>query len=67
MDNIWKDLDIRITDQCIGMGISGFDTILRMTHIPTGIVVEIPRQNRSQHKVREVAKEMIEYAISEFV
>lgn len=67
MDNIWKDLDIRITDQLIGMGISGFDTILRMTHIPTGIVVEIPRQNRSQHKVREVAKEMIEYAISEFV
>lgn len=66
MDDIWKDLDIRITDQLIGMGISGFDTILRMTHIPTGIVVEVPRNNRSQHKVREVAKEMIEYAISEF-
>ena len=66
MDDIWKDLDIRITDQLIGMGISGFDTILRMTHIPTGIVVEVPRNNRSQYKVREVAKEMIEYAISEF-
>jgi protein subunit release factor A len=66
MSDIWKDLDIRITDQRIGMGVGGFDTILRMTHLPTGIVVEIPRQSRSHHRVREVAKEMIEYALTEF-
>lgn len=66
MTDIWRDLDIRITDQRIGMGVGGMDTILRMTHLPTGIVVEIPRQSRSPHRVRDVAKEMIEYALAEF-
>ena len=62
----WSDLDVRITDQRIGVGVGGYDTILRMTHLPSGIVVEIPRQGRRQWKVREVAKEMIEYALTEF-
>ncbi|MEM1945070.1 MAG: hypothetical protein QXX57_04980 [Nitrososphaerota archaeon] len=62
----WSDLDIRLTDQRIGVGVDGFDTILRMTHLPSGIVVEIPRRGRRQWKVREVAKEMIEYALTKF-
>lgn len=66
MTDIWSDLDIRITDQRIGMGVGGRETIMRVQHVPTGIVVEIPQQRIGQHKVREVAKEMIEYALTEF-
>jgi protein subunit release factor A len=66
MTDIWRDLDVRITDQRIGMGVGGMDTILRMTHLPTGIVVEIPRGSRWPRRVRDVAKGMIEYALAEF-
>jgi protein subunit release factor A len=63
--NIWEDLDIRITDQRIGMGAGGFNTIMRVCHKPTGIVVEIPRTNRGQYHDRQMAVDMIEYALSE--
>ena len=64
-DDIWKDLDIRITDQRIGMGIGGRDTIMRVQHMPTGIVVELPsRVVGSQHRTRAIAVEMIQWALS---
>jgi len=66
MSDIWADIDVRITDQRIGMGVGGINTIMRVQHIPTGIVVEVPSQGRSPHKVREVAKTMIEFAVMEF-
>lgn len=60
---LWEDIDIRITDQRIGMGVGGIDTIIRMHHLPTGIVVEIPRNGRSQHTNRQIAFDMISYAV----
>ena len=62
-DELWADIDIRITDQRIGVGVGGFDTIIRMQHLPTGIVVEIPRNGRSQHVNRQIAYDMIAYAV----
>ena len=60
----WSDLDIRVIDQRIGMGVGGFDTVVRIYHTPTGILVEMPRINGiSQHKQRELAAEMIEYVL----
>ena len=63
VDALWADIDIRITDQRIGMGAGGMDTIIRMQHMPTGIVVEIPRNGRSQHINRQIAFDMIAYAV----
>ena len=62
---IWADIDVRVLDQRIGVGVGGMETIIRVWHKPTGIIVEIPRTNRGQHKDRQTAVEMIEYAISE--
>lgn len=64
--SIWKDLDIRVTDQRIGMGVAGMDTIIRVHHQPSGIVVEIPNRlaGLGQHRAREIAVEMIEWALS---
>jgi protein subunit release factor A len=64
-EKLWKDIDIRITDQRIGMGVGGMDTILRMQHLPSGIVVEIPRNNRSQHTNRQIAFDMISLAMGQ--
>ena len=63
---IWSDLDIRVTDQRIGMGIGGMDTIIRVHHLPTGSVVEMPNRfaGRSQHYARQTALEMIEWALA---
>jgi protein subunit release factor A len=63
-DTIWADLDTRVTDQRIGMGIGGLDTIIRVHHRPTGIVVEMPnRFGSSQYESRQIAVEMIELAL----
>ena len=43
-----KDLHIRVIDQRIGMGIGGMDTVIRILHIPTGILVEVPRVSVSE-------------------
>lgn len=64
MDDIWKDVDIRVIDQRIGMGIGGFDTVVRIYHKPTGILVEVPRVGRSQFHDRQIAIEMIEFALT---
>ena len=66
-NGIWKDLDIRVTDQRIGMGIGGFSTIIRVHHIPSGIVVEMPNSfsQLGSHRCREIAVDMIEWALSE--
>jgi protein subunit release factor A len=63
IDELWTEIDIRITDQRIGIGVGGMDTIIRMQHLPTGIVVEIPRNGRSQHINRQIAFDMIAYAV----
>ena len=59
-----KDLNVRVIDQRIGAGIGGVDTVIRIVHIPSGILVEVPRVTSSQYYDREVAYSMIEAAIT---
>ncbi len=61
---ILLDTHIRVIDQRIGMGIGGSDTVIRAYHVPTGILVELPRSTRGQFHDRELALEMIEYALA---
>ena len=63
-DDIWQDVDIRVIDQRIGMGIGGMDTVIRVLHRPSGIIVEIPRVTNSQFNDRAVAMDMIATAIT---
>ena len=63
-DNIWKDVDIRVIDQRIGMGVGGLDTVIRLIHRPSGIIVEVPRVSSSQHTDREIALQMLESALT---
>lgn len=63
-DNLWQDVDIRVIDQRIGQGVGGMDTVIRVLHRPSGIIVEVPRITNSQYYDREVAIEMIDYAIT---
>jgi len=63
LDN--KDVHIRVIDQRIGMGIGGFVTVIRLYHIPTGILIEMPQVTRAQLYDRKLAMEMLEYALSE--
>lgn len=63
-DDLWKDVDIRVIDQRIGMGVGGMDTVIRVLHRPTGIIVEVPRVTGSQFYDREVAMDMIAAAIT---
>ena len=58
-----EDVDIRVIDQRIGMGIGGYDTVIRAYHKPTGVLVEMPRMMRDQFKDRQLALDMIEYAL----
>ena len=61
-----KDLHIRVIDQRIGMGVGGMDTVIRVYHIPTGILIEMPRvSGRGQLYDRQIALDMLEYALAE--
>lgn len=59
-----KDIHIRVIDQRIGMGIGGMDTVVRVIHIPSGILVEVPRISSAQYNDREIAMHMIEAALT---
>jgi hypothetical protein len=63
-EQLYKDTDVRIIDQRIGMGIGGLNTVIRLYHKPTGILIEMPRLNRSQYYDKVLAFEMLEYALS---
>lgn len=63
-DSIWEDIDVRVIDQRIGAGVGGMDTVIRLVHLPTGILVEVPRVASSQFYDREIAIQMIEAAIT---
>ena len=62
-DQLYKDTDVRVIDQRIGMGIGGLDTVIRLYHKPTGIVIEMPRVNSNQILDKELAFDMLEYAL----
>lgn len=59
-----KDVHIRVIDQRIGAGIGGMDTVIRALHIPSGILVEVPRVTGSQYYDREIAMQMLETALT---
>ena len=59
-----KDVDIRVIDQRVGQGIGGLDTVIRVLHKPTGILVEVPKVTHSMYYDREVAFNMIESALT---
>jgi hypothetical protein len=60
---LYQDTDVRVIDQRIGMGIGGLNTVIRLYHKPTGILIEMPRLTRSQYYDKVLAFEMLEYAI----
>ncbi len=65
-DQFLLDTDIRIIDQRIGMGVGGLDTVLRAYHKPTGLLVEVPcRLFGTSYKAREMALDMLRYALTE--
>lgn len=59
-----KDVHLRVIDQRIGMGIGGMDTVIRLYHVPTGILIEVPAVCNSKHNDREVAIQMLESALT---
>ena len=63
-DDICKNIDVRVIDQRIGQGIGGMDTVIRIIHKPTGILVEVPRVSSTQYYDREIAIEMIAAALT---
>ena len=63
-DDLWRDVDIRVIDQRIGMGVGGMDTVIRAYHRPTGLLVEVPRIGSSQFYDREIALDMIRAALT---
>lgn len=65
VEKLYRETDVRVIDQRIGMGIGGRDTVIRLYHEPTGILIEMPRVTRSQFNDRQLAFEMLEYALTD--
>ena len=63
--DLYNDTDVRVIDQRIGMGVGGLDTVIRLYHRPTGIIIEMPRLTRNQFHDNRVAFEMLEYALAD--
>ncbi|MGU3399273.1 hypothetical protein ACLBWS_05945 [Brucellaceae bacterium D45D] len=58
------DVNIRVIDQRIGMGVGGLNTVIRVLHEPTGIIIEMPRLTRSQYYDRQAALDALEMALT---
>ena len=63
-NQLYEDTDVRIIDQRIGMGMGGLNTVIRLYHKPTGILIEMPRNRQTQYEDRKLAFEMLEYALT---
>ena len=63
--DLYNDTDVRVIDQRIGIGVGGLDTVIRLYHKPTGILIEMPRLTRSQFEDKRIAFEMLEYALAD--
>jgi protein subunit release factor A len=59
-----ESIDVRVIDQRVGMGVGGFDTVIRIYHKSTGLLVEVPRITGSQSKDYAIALEMLETALT---
>lgn len=59
-----QDVDVRVIDQRIGMGVGGMDTVIRVLHKPTGIIIEMPRLCSSPIYDRQAALDALEMALT---
>ena len=59
----YKDTDVRVIDQRIGMGIGGLNTVIRLYHKPTGILIEMPQITPSLFYDKMLAFDMLKYAL----
>ena len=66
-EQLWQDTDIRVIDQRIGVGVGGLNTVVRLYHKPSGILIEIPKLTRSQFYDRKLAFDMLKYALTEII
>ena len=64
MPGIWEEIDVRVIDQRIGVGVAGFDTVIRVIHKPSGIIIEMPRTNKGTFFDRGLCVEMLEFALA---
>ena len=64
-NKLYQDTDVRVIDQRIGVGIGGLNTVVRLYHKPTGILIEMPQVMRNQFLDKKLAFEILEYALSE--
>lgn len=60
-----NELDIRVIDQRIGAGVGGMDTVTRIYHKPTGLLVEVPRLTSSQYYDRQVGLDVLELVLTD--
>jgi protein subunit release factor A len=59
-----EEVDLRVIDQRIGAGIGGMDTVIRLYHKPSGILIEVPQVTSGQYHDREIAVQMLEAALT---
>ena len=64
-EELWKDIDVRVIDQRVSMGIGGLNVVIRLYHKPTGILIEIPKLTRSHYYDRKLGFDMLKYALTE--
>lgn len=62
-DDLYEDTDVRVIDQRIGMGIGGLNTVVRLYHKPTGILIEMPQITPSLLYDKMLAFDMLKYAL----
>ena len=60
-----EELDIRVIDQRIGVGVGGMDTVIRIYHKPTGLLVEVPRLTSSQYYDRQIGLDILELILTD--
>lgn len=63
-----EDIWWKLTDQRVGMGISGWHMRYELIHIPTkcSIVYECHGHNPQQYKMREKAKQLLELLVEDY-
>lgn len=62
-EQLYRDTDLRITDQRIGMGIGGWNVVIRLYHKPTRIVIELPAIGGARHTHTEIAFNALEFML----
>jgi hypothetical protein len=61
-----KDLWLRVTDQRVGMGISGWHMRYELLHIPTKCMIAYESNGGGSWKLREKARQLMELLIEDY-